>query len=266
MINIGGQDPALKELGPYILSALVLSDVTAKVAVDYIANELKLKKVAIIYANNPIGNSLQKAMEVAVKGTSVAIVGAFSFDGQQQDFGAILSRVSQSGPDVVYLATNGTPTAQIIKQSREQGLQFPFVSYVGVYGEIAKIAGAALNGLVWTSPQLDTASEAYKSYAAAYQKAHPTSQSSYVDVTAHDAVYIIASALATSAKKGGSWWTGERIRNEIIGVSSFSDLAGGSYLFQQDGTVLRPVQLYRQAATGPELIKTYKLDDLKKLN
>ena len=265
LFNIGGQDPSIRNLSPYLLSAVVLSDVSINVALDYIRNDLKASKVAIVYTNNPIGNGLNKALAAAAPRAAATIVGAFSVDATQQDMGAVVSRLAQSNPDVVYLATNGQATAQMIKQAREQGHKFPFVSYVGLYGELSKIAGSAMNGLVWTSAAIESDTPTYKAYEQAFKAAHATSQSSYIDITAHDSVGIIAQALQLSAKKGGDWWTGERIRDQIIETATFTGLVAGTYSFLPDGTVLRPLQLYRQQPAGPELVKTYSLDMLQRL-
>lgn len=261
-MNVGGNALELAGASSYFFNALVLGDVTVNTALDYMATELGANTVATIYANDALGTSLSTALESFAPDHGMETVGSFAYEPDTQDFSAILSRVAEADPDVVYIATLGSATGLIIKQASERQLDADFVSYVGVYGEIADIAGDALEGVAWTSPALDLSSDAGQEYSELYTTEHPDSDPGYIDVTAHDAVLIIADAMTKEAGAGGAFWEGSRIRQGILDTGTFENLVGGSYKFNDDGTVVRPVQVYRWENGTGVVVKTYQPGDL----
>lgn len=261
-MNVGGNALELAGASDYFFNALVLGDVTVNTALDYMATDLGAKTVATIYANDALGTSLSTALENFAPDHGLESVGSFAYEPDTQDFSAILSRVDEANPDVIYIATLGSATGLIIKQARERQLDADMVSYVGVYGDIADIAGDALEGVAWTSPALDLSSEEGQAYSAQYTSEHPDSDPGYIDVTAHDAILIIADALTKESETGGAFWEGSRIRQGILDTGTYDNLVGGTYKFNEDGTVVRPVQVYRWENGTGVVVKTYQPEDL----
>lgn len=258
--NVGGSDPSMAGISPYLFSSLVLGNVTAKVALDFIKNSIRKSKLAVIYSNDPVGNALNDEIAERSSRYGIEVTTTASYETGQQDFSAVVAKVRASRPDVIYLATLGTETGLIVKQLRQQGISAELISYAGVYGNIASVAGSALNGMLYTSPYLNLNGATYKAYASAFTAAHPGVAPGYVDVTAYDTMRIIAQALRVSAATGKPrWWLGPALRAAVLKIKTFDGLAGGSYSFQPNGTVQRPVQLYQWVDGAPKLVSLYSL-------
>lgn len=115
----------------------------------YMAQSLKLKKVAVIYVNNDFGKPGRDAITQALKSYGVEVVADISTEGGQIDFAAPVIRAKQTGADSVFVYLNEEESARILKELRKQGWSKPIVGDVTLLGQkVLDLAGDAANGVV----------------------------------------------------------------------------------------------------------------------
>lgn len=123
------------------------------VVADYIANNLKAKRVAFLTQNDAYGNGAQASIEAELKKLNWAYekVAEEKFPFAQADFRVALTNVRAANPDVTIAinANEGLGMPALIRQARQSRLPGQLVAAVGtVAPSVIAVAGDAANGLV----------------------------------------------------------------------------------------------------------------------
>ncbi len=123
------------------------------VVADYIANNLKAKRVAFLTQNDAYGNGAQASIEAELKKLNYAYekVAEEKFPFAQADFRVALTNVRAANPDVTIAinANEGLGMPALIRQARQSRLPGQLVAAVGtVAPSVIAVAGDAANGLV----------------------------------------------------------------------------------------------------------------------
>jgi branched-chain amino acid transport system substrate-binding protein len=120
---------------------------------DYIINQLKLTRIAIIRANDRYGRKGdEKFIDMARRmGHEPLLLMKYSQD--QKDFSKLLAAVQANHADALVLWGDAEMAGRILKQMRALGMKQPvFGSSRVAYPEVIKVAGPAAEGLVAVSP------------------------------------------------------------------------------------------------------------------
>jgi branched-chain amino acid transport system substrate-binding protein len=134
----------------------------------YIANELKGKRVAIVDDKTAYGEGLATEVEKSLRRSKVAIVGRERTTDKETDFKAILTRIKQKDPDVIFHGGMDATGGLLVKQARELGLKAQFAFGDGACtDEMAQLAGAAGEGLACSQAGIP-ASAASKEFRDAF--------------------------------------------------------------------------------------------------
>jgi len=134
---------------PYIFRTGLTQTNSMPKTARYMAQSLKLKKVAVIYVNNDFGKPGRDAITQALKSYGVEVVADISTEGGQIDFAAPVIRAKQTGADSVFVYLNEEESARILKELRKQGWSKPIVGDVTLLGQkVLDLAGDAANGVV----------------------------------------------------------------------------------------------------------------------
>ena len=124
----------------------------------YIAGELKAKKVAIVDDKTAYGEGLATEVERSLRAAGVAITGRERTTDKETDFKAILTRLKQKAPDVVFHGGMDATGGLLLKQARELGLKAQFAFGDGACtDEMAQLAGPAGEGLACSQAGLPAA-------------------------------------------------------------------------------------------------------------
>ncbi|PWA12779.1 hypothetical protein DCC39_03790 [Pueribacillus theae] len=151
--------------------------IEAKMFVDYIANKLDAKKVAIVYQNDDFGKqSIEGAKEAIAQYGNLEIVAEIPFLASDTDFSSQAQKTVQSTPDVIVMFTTPAPAANFRKEMHKiEATEIPFLVSAtgGSDPNQFEIAGKD----VWegtissTNISLDTASlSGYEEYANQIKK------------------------------------------------------------------------------------------------
>ena len=134
---------------PYIFRTGLTQGNTMPKAARYIAQNLKIKKIALLYVNNDFGKGGRDAVITALKTFGVEVVADVSTEAGQVDFSAPIVKVKQAGAEGVFVYLNEEESARAVRELRKQGWDKPIVGDVTLLGQkVIDLAGDAANGVV----------------------------------------------------------------------------------------------------------------------
>jgi branched-chain amino acid transport system substrate-binding protein len=126
-------------------------DQQGNVAGDFIAKQLKAKRVAVIHDKDTYGQGLADATKARLNSNGVKEVLYEGITRGDKDFNSLVTKMKGLKVDVIYFGGIHTEAGLIVRQAREQGLKATFFSGDGIVtDEFASIAGPATNGVMMT--------------------------------------------------------------------------------------------------------------------
>ena len=127
MISGSATNPKLTEQGFKVVFRTVGRDDQQGPAVAaYLANELKVKKVAIADDATAYGEGLANEVEKTLKAAGVQIVAREKTNDKATDFKAILTKMKGKTPDAIFYGGMDATGGPMIKQARELGIKAVF--------------------------------------------------------------------------------------------------------------------------------------------
>jgi len=207
MITPASTNPKLTEQGfDNVFRVCGRDDQQGKVAADFIAKELKAKRVAILHDKTTYGQGLAEEVQKNLVPYAVDGVEVVSFDGVTQgdkDFRGILTTLKGKTPDAWVFGGIFPEGGLLVKQAREVGLTAPMISGDGVYDpKFIEIAGEAAEGTSLTftpdPEKLPSATAFLEKYRAKYG-----SELAPYAIYAYDAANILLTAIARSERLEG---------------------------------------------------------------
>jgi branched-chain amino acid transport system substrate-binding protein len=158
-------------------------DQQGKVAAEFVVNELKAGKVAILHDKTTYGQGLADEFKKAL-GDRVAVVYYGGIIQGDKDFRGVLTTVAAKNPDLFYFGGIYPEGGLLVKQAKEVGLKSPMMSGDGVIDPVfVEIAGDSAEGTYLTfSPdttRLPAAQELLRKYRERYGEPGPYSFYAY---------------------------------------------------------------------------------------
>ncbi|MBM3331237.1 ABC transporter substrate-binding protein [candidate division WOR-3 bacterium] len=145
-----GEDGRRKD---FVFRACFIDPFQGTVAAKFAAESLQAKTAAVMYdVGNDYSKGLADYFKVAFEKTGGKITGFESYAKDDVDFSALLTKVRQSGPDVLFIPDYYNKVGLIAKQARQLGVAAKFLGGDGWDSpEMAKIAGDAIVGGCFTN-------------------------------------------------------------------------------------------------------------------
>lgn len=240
-VNGGGVGPDLAELGPYFWNVIPLANFEVKAFVPYLVKERGLKRVALVYLDDPLGHGIRKEFEATLPGAGGELVAALSVPVAQQQFAGLAARVREVKPDVVYIASYGAQQVSAIKQLRDNGVTQPVASY-GAFSNPEILALPEARGALFTTQLIDWTSTdpVTKRFIDDFKARHGTMPGVY-NTNYYNMVRLFV-LLARELQKQGKPITGENLLAQRMASKTF-DLVGSKVSFEANGTVKAPIQI-----------------------
>ena len=159
VISGSATNPALTERGlKGVFRTVGRDDQQGPAIAAYIAGELKGRRVAIVDDKTAYGEGLANEVEKSLRAANVTIVGRERTTDKETDFKAILTRIKNKRPDVVFHGGMDATGGLIVKQARELGITAQFAFGDGACTEeMAQLAGPAGEGLACSQAGLPAA-------------------------------------------------------------------------------------------------------------
>jgi branched-chain amino acid transport system substrate-binding protein len=113
---------------PYTFRACFIDPFQGTVGAKFALNNLKAKTAFVLFdQGNDYVRGLAEAFEAAFTAGGGTIVGKETYTGQDTDFSAILAKVSEAKPDLIYLPDYYNILNLVAAQAKEKGITAPFM-------------------------------------------------------------------------------------------------------------------------------------------
>ena len=126
-------------------------DQQGKVAGDYILKHFKGKKIAVVHDKTTYGKGLADETKKTINAGGMKEVLYEGINTGEKDYSALVSKIKQSGADLVYFGGLYTEGGLIVRQMRDQGVKAPLMGGDGITSdEFAAVGGPGVEGTLMT--------------------------------------------------------------------------------------------------------------------
>ncbi len=126
-------------------------DQQGEVAADFIVTKMAGKKVAIVHDKTTYGKGLADETKKGMNAKGMTEVLYEGVNTGEKDYAAVVSKIKQSGADLVYFGGLYTEGGLIVRQMREQGVQAVMMGGDGIAAaEFASVGGPGVEGSLMT--------------------------------------------------------------------------------------------------------------------
>ena len=254
-VAIGGTNYGLTHSGSeWVFRFRPHDGMSAKVIAKFTAEELKLKKIAIVHGSDAFGNGGRDMLVAAYKEFGITPVMIQGYNNGEKDFTAIVQNLKKSGADGLntYMAFS-TDLGILARQIKQQGAQVKWVgspSITAIDGR--NLAGDALYGTYGITDFHVDGSPTSKAFTAAYKAKYGQEPDLYA-AWCYDAILVFGEAMKNAPDlKPGS------IRKAILNIKKFPG-AEGEYNFDQNGDGLDHYHVIQNDKGVIKLFKTLRV-------
>ncbi|MEQ1595412.1 MAG: ABC transporter substrate-binding protein [Casimicrobium sp.] len=145
----GGEAASVSAQGnPYLFRSAFNQAMSMPKIAKYMATDMKLKTVAVVFINNDFGKGGRDAIIKELTARGVKVTGDISTDPGQIDFSAPVLRAKQANADALFAYLTEEESARLLKELRKQGYDRPIVGETTIMGaKVVELAGNAANGV-----------------------------------------------------------------------------------------------------------------------
>jgi branched-chain amino acid transport system substrate-binding protein len=231
-------------------------------AARYIFNELKLKKVATVHDKKTYGQGLVDAFTGEFTKLGGTIVSSQTINPDDKDFGAVISKIKPSAPQLLYYGGEYPQSGPLSQQMKAAGLNIPLMGGDGMYsGDYIKLAGSGGTGDLATSvgaptEELETAKKFVSDYeAAAYKEAYEA-----YGAYSYDAGQAVVLALKEALGGADDAKSARAAAIEAMGKVSFDGVTGAVAFDEFGDTTTKVLTVYKVdgEAWGPAYTEEFK--------
>ena len=153
MISPSSTNPKVTQVGDYIFRMCFLDDFQGGVMARFTADNLKLKKVALLKdVKSDYSVGLAQYFTDAFKAMGGEVVVEQAYSAGDQDFRAQLTAIKAKAPQAIVVPGYYTEAGLIARQARELGITVPLIGGDGWESEqLIAIGGDALNGCYYSN-------------------------------------------------------------------------------------------------------------------
>lgn len=268
LINIGAVTPSLAGASSYLFNAVPLITLQARAVLNYAVKTKSYKKIALYYSSDDLGKGTEADFAKYVSAAGGTYVGGVAFDPKSTEYRLTLAKLQTLGPDAVYITSTATQTGNIIAQAAGSNFKPIWMGYQSFSHEATlRVGGKDAEGGLYattsiTDPAIGKEYPETKAFEDAFTATYGAGIPDYTSYTAYESVEIYGHALANLIKQNKGI-TGANFKSALSALKMTSVL--GPVQFQQDGTVLVPLQIKTVQNGAFVGVKTYTVADLKKL-
>ena len=248
LATVSGTADITEKNNPYVFRFFPGDAVAKGAHVRYVLEELKMKRVALVYQTTAYGQSGRKHIVELLKKAGLEPVMEEALEVAVKDMSPVIGKVQAAKPDVIMLHLHGGPSALFIKQAAAAKVNLPIVTGSGMSQPttVALLEPVELKGtcaetnaapVAGGSPQMDR-------FLAQYRAEFKSEPDGFA-VGQYDATSMIIDAVAKGAK------TSEDIRKALSGGSykglamtyksdGKGNMANSAVIICYDGTTRTP--------------------------
>lgn len=244
LLNGGASSPDLAGLGEHVFNNVPLASQQIDPMMKYLSGDLGLKKIAIIYADETLGQSLNEALAEAAPARGLEVVSSQRVIANATDFADQIARLQGTGAEALYFGLSGVSIGILATQLERAGMDLQLVGYAG-FDSPENLAVPALMGLVFTNQHMDFSydNEPTEFLVEEYKKRNPDRPVGTL-VANYFSNMVILGELAKKIEQAGGEFTGDELLKYLRETDSF-DVAGGPISFGEDGLVRTKIDIMK---------------------
>jgi branched-chain amino acid transport system substrate-binding protein len=254
LLTISGTAKVTELKNPYVFRFMADDRVAGVVQARYAFETLGKKKPALLYQTNAYGQSGREVLKEVSQKSGAPLVFEEGLEVSLKDMLPVLTKVRDSGADILFTRVHGGPTALILKQAKAMGLNIPIIasSTMSQQSTAALVEPSELtNVCAETTPApLYDDRPSVQEFRAAYLKEFSLEPDSYA-LAQYDGVMMLLDAIKNGAK------TPEDIRAKLS-TSTYEGI-GGKYKSDGTGNMVNwgLVICYDGVSRTPKMVKRY---------
>lgn len=214
----------ITDIGPWIFRNAIPESLAVPAAIKKAHNVLGFKTAAVLYSqNNDQMVSVNKIAQAELEKLGVKVLDTETFSDQDTDFSAQLTKVQQSNPDVIIVASLYQAGALIVKKMREMGMNQHVIGSNGFNSPaFIKNAGPAADGSIVASPWFpNSKEEKVQAFRKAYKEKYGKEPDQFA-AQAYDGMYILYQA----AQAPGAATDREKFKEALQNLKGFVGVTG----------------------------------------
>ncbi|MDP4152402.1 MAG: ABC transporter substrate-binding protein [Bacillota bacterium] len=202
MVTATATAPDVTTYGDNIFRACFIDPFQGKVMATFASDNLKAKKVAIVYnVSDDYSSGAAASFKSTAESKGMQVVAYEGYGNDDKDFKTQLTKVQQSGADALFVPDYYNRVALIGAQARSVGFDKPLLGtdgWDGVLKVLDKDGAKALDNCYFSNHYFskDTDQKVVK-FNEAYQAKYNEAANSFAAL-GYDAAYIIANAIKTA--------------------------------------------------------------------
>jgi len=151
-ITPASTNPKVTERGMWnIFRVCGRDDQQGKVAGGYILKHFQGKKIAVVHDKTTYGKGLADEVKKTINAGGMKEVLYEGINTGEKDYSALVSKIKQSGADLVYFGGLYTEGGLIVRQMRDQNVKAPLMGGDGITSdEFASVGGPGVEGTLMT--------------------------------------------------------------------------------------------------------------------
>jgi branched-chain amino acid transport system substrate-binding protein len=196
-----------------------------------------LRRGIILKVNNDFGQSYSNVFENTFTNSGGKILDVESYEQGSTDVRTQLSKIKQfSDLDFIFLIGYAVECGQILKQSKELGINCKWLSTIGIESEkVIQIAGESADGVIYTAPRYRLEDPYVIPFEKKYYQKYNEHSNMYA-ANSYDALKIIVQVINQVG------YESEKIRSSLLQVKDYPGVSGVT-TFDKNGDVIKPVML-----------------------
>ena len=254
MISPWSTNPATTKDRPYVFRGCFLDPFQGPVLANFIKNEFGFTKAAVLYdvaADYPKGLAeyFKKAWE-KLNGPG-SVVAFESFTTKDADFSSQLTKIMQSGAQVLFVPQYYSEVALIVQQAHELGWQKPIIgSDSWGSADLVKLCGKDCNGLFFSTHYAAAGAKgATKAFIDRYNKKYGYVPDDVAALT-WDSLGIVQEAIQNCGNITGDLKQDRKcVRDAMANVKEYQGITG-KMTFTEDGDPIKCAVIVRISDKG----------------
>lgn len=222
----------------------------APIAVKWAVEELGAKKIGTIYYTDSSGTETNDAVKEACKEMGCEVIIEEPYKIGSTDYSVSLSRVKSANPDAVILGSWGADVGHIIKQAREKNISADLVGLELLSNEL-EIAGKNMDGYTAIFDSFDPKNDDeltqkfVKAYEDKYGEEPGYYEANYYELIKYVVTPIIQKVIADGGDPTQIGTLNDMMKTLIDEGHQFDSVYGGKLQLHEDGSVTKPVSVYK---------------------
>ena len=199
MITAASTAPELTEKGHILIFRTIgLDTMQGPTAGNYVVEQLKPKRAAILHDKQQYGEGIATSVKKALDDAKIPVVLFEGVTAGDKDFSALIAKLKKEDVDFVYFGGYHPEMGMLLRQSAENKFNARFMGPEGVgNSDISAIAGDASEGMLVTLPKAFDEDPKNAHLVAAFKAKKQDPRGAFV-FPAYAAVQVMADAMTIS--------------------------------------------------------------------